>query len=190
MCISGLEEILTEFNELLMFDSDTPLKMFYDTTYKMGHLFVSVLSYQHILFEGNKIVPVAFMMHERRDAKFHERFFSVLKEHIPNLKRTHFPLICDREAGIKLAIQNSLPNIQIIHCWNHIRTDVTTWLKKTNAKSDDFSVYTKHVQDLMKCATEDDYTDHKSKIEQEWSQEFKNYFDRHLHQTILNNSGR
>ena len=42
----------------------------------------------------------------------------------------------------------------------------------------------------MKCATEDDYTDHKSKIEQEWSQEFKNYFDRHLHQTILNNSGR
>lgn len=97
------------------------LKINYDTKWD---IFVSALSHQHVLFESNKIVSVAFMMRERRDAKLHERFFNVIKDHIPNLKKTLFPLICDREAGIKLAIQSTLPNIPIVHCWNRIRTDV------------------------------------------------------------------
>lgn len=71
----------------------------------MGQLFVSVLSYQHILFEGNKILSVTFMMHEKRDSKIHARFFNVIKEHIVMLTKTKYPIICDREAGIKLAIK-------------------------------------------------------------------------------------
>ena len=38
------------------------------------------------------------MMHEKRDSKFHERFFNVLKENVPNLKKTKFPIICKHRA--------------------------------------------------------------------------------------------
>lgn len=75
-------------------------------------MFVSVLTYQHIIFEGSHNFPVAFMLHEKRDAKFHERFFNVLKENMPNLSKTSSPIICDREPGIVSAIKKTLPNCQ------------------------------------------------------------------------------
>ncbi|XP_053406440.1 uncharacterized protein LOC128559236 [Mercenaria mercenaria] len=190
VCISGLEEIQKEFNELLTFDSGTTIKMYYDTTYKMGQLFVSVLSYQHVLFEGNKIIPVAFVMHERRDSKFHERFFNVIKEHIPNLSKTKYPIICDREAGIKLAIKNSLPNIPIVHCWNHIKTDVKTWLHKLKGTNDDRSVYLSHVDTLLRCFSESEYSEKLSEFKELWSTEFRKYYEKNLHPSIIENSGR
>lgn len=74
VCLSALDDILQEFNALLLYDESKPIKMYYDTTYELGDLFVSVLSFQHIIFEKDRIIPVAFMTHDKRDAKFHERF--------------------------------------------------------------------------------------------------------------------
>lgn len=133
VCVSGLDDILQEFNDLLLYDEYGPIKMYYDTIYKLGELFVSVLSFQHIIFEQDKIIPVAFMMHDKRDTKFHERFFEVLKSSVPNLSKTNFPLICDREPGIRNAIPKSLPNISILHCWNHIKSNIKYWLWKNKA---------------------------------------------------------
>lgn len=100
VCISGLEEIQQELNDLLAFYSSRTIRMFYDTMYKMEQLFVSVPSYQRILCEGNKIIPVAFMMHKRHDSKFHESFFNIIKEYISMLNKTKHPIICDTEAGL------------------------------------------------------------------------------------------
>ena len=66
-------------------------------------------------------------MHDRRDAKFHERFFSVFKENVPNIVKSKFPIICDREPGLKSAINKVLPNIPVVHCWNHIKKDIKVW---------------------------------------------------------------
>ena len=82
-------------------DLPLPIQMHYDTTYKLGELFVSILSCQHVKFEGKKNIPLAFMLHDKRDTKFHERFFDVLKDHVPNLSNTNYPIICDREPGLK-----------------------------------------------------------------------------------------
>ena len=67
VCISAHDDILKEFNNLLVYNHSQPIKMFYDTTYELSGLFVIVLSYQHIIFEENRIIPVAFMLHDKRD---------------------------------------------------------------------------------------------------------------------------
>ncbi|KAL4240107.1 hypothetical protein ACF0H5_000901 [Mactra antiquata] len=154
VCISGMDGILQEFNDLLIFDKENPIKMFYDTTYKLGELFVSVLSYQHIIFEKNPIIPLAFMMHDKRDAKFHKRFFEILTDHVPNLEKTSFPIVCDREPGIKAAISKTLPNLHVVHCWNHIKTDVKVWLNKHKATQDDLQVYLSDVTTILKTNSE------------------------------------
>ena len=90
--------------------------MYYTSQHiNLGELFVSVLSYQHIIFEDSQVITLAFMMHDRRDTKFHERFFSVFKENVPNIVKSNFPITCDREHGIKSAINKVLPNVPVVH---------------------------------------------------------------------------
>ena len=164
--------------------------MFYDTTYKLGDLFVSVLSFQHILFEKGPVIQVAFMMHDKRDAKFHERFFDILKDHVPNFSKTSFPIICDREPGIKSAISNILPNIPIVHCWNHIKNDVKVWLTKHKATQDDLSVFMRDVRNILECESEMFCVEKIHVLEQKWSEEFRIYFHRHIKRAIIEHSGR
>ena len=164
--------------------------MFYDTTYELGGLFVSVLSYQHIIFEGNKVIPIAFMLHEKRDAKFHERFFRVLGENVPNLLKTSSPFICDRESGIKKAMNIVFPNIPVVHCWTHIRTDVKIWVKKHCGNQDDISVYTNQVKVLLQSKTELECISKIEEFELKWSEAFRLYFHKNIKQAIFENSGR
>lgn len=124
VCISGLKECFEEFDELLVLYTDDKFKMYYDTTYKLGDYFASVLSFQHFIYENSPTIPVAFMLHSKRDLKFHQRFFNVLKESVPNLKKTKSPIICDREPTLKAAINSILPNIPVVHCWIHLKKDV------------------------------------------------------------------
>ncbi|KAG1654739.1 hypothetical protein GQR58_024829 [Nymphon striatum] len=108
VCIVGMPEIMNELNDLLICDTGETVKCYIDTTYKLGELFVTVLCFQHTVYEKQPEIPAAFMLHVKRDQKYHERFLTVVKGKIPNLAKCDFPVTCDRELGIKKSIQSNV----------------------------------------------------------------------------------
>jgi len=184
----GMKEILSDFNDLLQ-NKRVTIKSTVDTTYKLGELFVTVFSYQNIMFESNPAIPVAFMLHEKRDAKFHERFMTILKQNIPNLGKYDHPIICDREAAIKKSIKAVFPNIQIIHCWNHILQDVTRWITGKPLSKDGHD-YLSDIREILHSTSDENFQENIDNISEWWPSEFKKYFDRYLATDIKTHSMR
>ena len=77
--IVGNNEIFEEFKKVLT------ISVFYDTTFCLGDFYVSTLSFQHLMFKEKPIIPVAFMIHERKFQKCHEQLFDLIKSKIPKL---------------------------------------------------------------------------------------------------------
>ena len=103
----------------------------YDTTFKLGDFYVSILVFRHAVFNEIPVTPVAFLTHDRKFQKVHERFFGQLVEQIPNLGKASVKIVTDREVGITNALQKVFPNAHVLHCWNHIIRDLKFWLKNT-----------------------------------------------------------
>ena len=55
-----------------------------DTTYNCGNFYVTTI--KHPAFEGELIIPIVFMLHERRFQDHHEMFMEVLIQKFSNLK--------------------------------------------------------------------------------------------------------
>ena len=51
------------------------LQLSYDTTFQLGDFYLSTLVYKHVLFEEEPVIPLAFVIHERKFQKVHEDFF-------------------------------------------------------------------------------------------------------------------
>ena len=94
------------------------------------------------------------------------------------------------EAEIKLAIEKALPNIPIVHCWNHIKNDVKVWLNKHRATQDDLSVYMRDVRDILDYQSVDVFENKIETLGQSWSAEFSKYFNKCVKPAILDHSGR
>jgi hypothetical protein len=119
--------------------SDEPLLDSYDTTFDLGDLFVSVLVYKHVMFQGGNTIPVAFMIHDHRSGELHDRFFRTIKSLVPNLSKGTPVIVTDREPSIAKALKNYLSNCKHVFCWNHIKRDLVHWLKTHNAVQDQFT---------------------------------------------------
>ena len=122
--VIGYTHIFQEFDRLLQLKTSDPIPLYYDTTFCLGDFYVSTLAFQHIMFEENPVIPLAFMVHERKFQKCHEQFLEVIKEKIPRLERKSVPIITDREAGIVNAFEKILPNSRLLICWNHFLRDL------------------------------------------------------------------
>ena len=123
-CIVAVDDILNDFNKALIVKSDEPLLVSYDTTFDLGDFFVSVLVYKHVMFQRGNIIPVAFMIHDRRSGELHDRFFRTIKSLVPNLSKGTPVIVTDREPGIAKVLKNYLSNCKHVFCWNHIKRDV------------------------------------------------------------------
>lgn len=60
-----------------------PFIFFYDTTFKLGDLYVSPLVLRNIIFENSPIMPVAFLIHGRKKEKVHARFVDFVSSVFP-----------------------------------------------------------------------------------------------------------
>ena len=88
VAILGLPEIFDSFSQLLDIDDTTfSICLGYDTTFNLGDFYVTPLIFRHILFENRPTIPLAFLIHERKYQKCHERLFDYLIEKIPKLFR-------------------------------------------------------------------------------------------------------
>ena len=55
--------------------------------------------------------------------KYHEMLFNAVKQKIPLLSNENIPIVTNRETGIVNAIITVFPDLNILHCCNHMIRD-------------------------------------------------------------------
>ena len=107
-CVVGVKELMDELNTPL--DTKPGTLLAYDTTFKLGDFYVSILVFNHAVINESPDILVAFLVHDRKFQKVHERFFEQLVEQIPNLGKANIKIVTDREVGITNALHEAFPN--------------------------------------------------------------------------------
>ena len=82
LCICCHKEFMEEFDRVLTLVSVSPQLLSYGTTFN-----VSVLNFHHTLFIECPVVPVAFLIHERKFHECHKTFFKQCAVLAPTLWR-------------------------------------------------------------------------------------------------------
>ena len=137
--VLGHRAMLQEFRAVLCTKGQQPQLVSYDTTYNLSDFYVSPLLFRHTLFEGAPVIPVAFLIHEKRTQFAHEVFMDFIAKEIPEIAEA--PFVTDREENIITAITKRLPQVRQLRCWNHLQSGATHWLRKHGASSSECSVY-------------------------------------------------
>lgn len=57
----------------------------YDTTFKLGDIYVSVWIVRYLEFDQEPVKPFVLMMHERKTMDVHHTFFRKIAEWFPSL---------------------------------------------------------------------------------------------------------
>lgn len=190
LTIFALPEIIDCFVDLLQRETDTPVCLVYDTTFNLGDFYVSPLVFRNVLFENTPWIPLAFLIHDKKYQKCHNRLFEFLADRVPVLKDKTIPFITDRDLALTKAVENYFPNIRVLHCWNHLKRDFKEELRKFGAEQSEMGVYLSDWRQMVQCETEEKFLKIYEKLTAKWAEKAKKYFDRHLKKDILSYSGR
>lgn len=63
--IVGNKELFKELNRFLRL-KELDNEMFYDTSFNLGHFYVSIFTIQHPMFKERPVGAIAFMLHKRK----------------------------------------------------------------------------------------------------------------------------
>ncbi|KAK0417662.1 hypothetical protein QR680_013134 [Steinernema hermaphroditum] len=102
------------------------MQLTYDTQFEVGDYYLSTLTYRHPLFKGNPIIPLAYVVHDRRYSRDHRNFFSELWAKHPALNRHRTVFITDQEFDF----EDSIPNVKHVWCWNHVKRNFQHYVNK------------------------------------------------------------
>jgi len=75
--VCGLRTVLQELDRIVSADTEASV-LSYDTTFQLGNFYVSPLLFHHILFNESPVIPVTFMVHERKFQSAHEEFMKFI----------------------------------------------------------------------------------------------------------------
>ena len=179
------DETIQVFSETLK-NSDLPQQLSYDTTFNLGDFYVSILLFRQTEFVSRPVIPLAFMIHERKTTKTHEIFWQHMKSVCPEMQSSKQVLIVtDQEKSITEAIHRSFPEMPYFLCWNHILQDCKRWLRSHGLHSaDEMNYYIDTVRSLLQSNTEAEYKDALLSLTAKWSQPFTIYFIKNIHSVI------
>lgn len=150
-----MPEIITQFNQLVDVKSPEQLFLSYDTTFNLGDCYVSAVVFKPILFKETPLIPLAFVIHDRKFGSVHETLFNFLKTAVPKIMKKKIPIVIDREPGLKKAIRTILPDCPILTCWNHLRGDFKYWLTQNKVPSDNISLYLHQLKQMLHRESEE-----------------------------------
>ncbi len=106
------------------------IRLFYDITFPMGRLFVTILTFVNACYEGHPIMPLAVNIHERQFKSSHSLFWARVVGDIPALQKHRFPLmIDDAEPAVHLAVRAQAPNLVQLEGWSHRFRDIDRYLR-------------------------------------------------------------
>jgi hypothetical protein len=93
----------------------------YDTTFNMGDFYLSVLLFRQTDFVEQPVVPLAYLIHERKLLATHSFFFTKMASICPEIDTaTNIIMVTDSEQAIRQSLKNAFPNLRVYLCWNHI----------------------------------------------------------------------
>lgn len=125
--------------------------------FNLGDFYVSPLVFKHVLFEGTPWIPLAFLIHDRKLQKCNNRFFEFLAERIPLLKSKRIPFVTDKDPALTKSALKYFPQMQIIHCWNHLKRNFKEELRKLEAGQTETMVYLSDWKKMTHCESEDEF---------------------------------
>ena len=101
--VCGSKPLLSELDRIIKVNSDHPVLLSYDTTFKLGDFYVSPLLFKHVLFVEAPVMPATFLIHERMLPAAHKESLSKVKEPVP--------IVTDDEVGICQEIDKCLSGV-------------------------------------------------------------------------------
>ncbi|CAF3822698.1 unnamed protein product [Rotaria sp. Silwood1] len=113
--------------------------LYYETTFSLGEIYVSILGFRNVIFSERPILPLAILMHDRKLQSGHERFVQILNNELPNLHKNCI-LVTDGEDALKNAFRKYYPRMLQLRCWNHAMNDIKAAAKKRSLCS--YGMYT------------------------------------------------
>ena len=176
-------DILATFQQILSIPGLPVQQMSYDTTFTLGDFYLSILVFRETEFTSPPVIPLAYMIHERKLSSTHDTFWYLLKRKCPELCRPdcNVVIITDQEESITQSIQKHFPDIPHFLCTNHIMQDCKHWLRSHGATTAlETTYYIDCIQTMLLCETEIEYKDMVIANLQTWSQPFTQYFMSHI----------
>jgi len=93
----------------------------YDTTFNLGDFYVSVLLFRETSLVSSPVIPLAFLLHERKLRNTHEEFFRQIRAICPEINTaSNLIIVTDQELAITKAIRTCFPDVPMFLCWNHV----------------------------------------------------------------------
>ena len=181
--ICGLNSMLKDINRLLSIaDGNLHQLLSYDTTFQLGDFYVSPLLFRNVLFLKFPVMPVAFLVHERKLRCCHEELFRVIAKELPSLVNGS-QMIPDDEKAFN-TIERYLPKVRRLLCWNHIINGAKLWLRQHGATSREVPVYVSDIRDLLHQPSASEYVTQLDILQQKWSESFYNHYMNELDKKV------
>ena len=159
ICIMFLDELWEKVRGLFN-RKDIPHVCFqYDTTFNLGDVYVSVLVVQFKEMENAPVIPLMFMLHERKTNETHDFFFRKVAQHFSELvTANNIYVVTDEDKAFLNAIYTHLSDIDAFRCWNHLIVNAKFKLGKLGITSqDEVSPYVKDLRMLFQQKSREDY---------------------------------
>ena len=188
-CILAEPEAIKLANKLLNESENNPSidqVVNYDTTFEMGEFYLSTLVIKNTHIKQNRMLPVAFFMHNRKTTLTHKAFFDWVFN-VLDIPAT-VPFVTDREESIVANILgHPVGPRQLFYCSIHIARDVKTWCQtqKIGKKRTDRIV--KQIKNLIGKNSLDDFDKALETISVDWSPHLFKYFNDNIKPPLLSN---
>ncbi|CAF3364813.1 unnamed protein product [Rotaria socialis] len=171
------------------------IPLYYDTTFSLGEIYVSILGFRHVMFSEKPILTLAILMHDSKRELVHERFVQIINHELPDLHKKSI-LVTDGENALKNAFQTHYPTMLQLRCWNHAIKDIKLTAKRyyyndqeNHANDDDSVPKTKKeiiadvmdsITNLLRVSTRAEPLAEFQNILQSWPIKFRKYMETYI----------
>lgn len=94
--ICGMQTMAQELDKFLQSQMSSPQLFSYDTTFQVGDFYLSPLLFRHTAFASVPVLPVAFLIHERKFQSAYEEVMKHISVSIPSLSKSKaIPIVTD-----------------------------------------------------------------------------------------------
>nr|CAH0105367.1 unnamed protein product [Daphnia galeata] len=171
---------VSELREFIKRDDLTTQCLTYDTTFAIGELYLSVLTFRQPEFEDNPVIPLMYMIYERDVPEVHNTFFMRFAEAVPEFSTPQRMIITsNEEVAITNAIAKHCPDVPRLRCWQHALQNIKLKLQIFNIT--ERQEVQQYESDFIRLLNQDSAGKYKSLLAQmylkRWKKEFSDYFD-------------
>ena len=124
----------------------------YDTVFNIGDFYLSTVTFRHMLFKKNPVMPFAFFIHSRKFHDNHVDFLKCIRKKAPLLATKRIIIVTDQEFRLSAAGIHAF-------CWNHLERDLHCHLKqKANCTATEISYFANAFKLLMSESSEIEFS--------------------------------